>query len=40
MVELLGSEFITAYTVMRRHELERFADHVTDLELDEYLDLY
>lgn len=40
LVELLGSEFIEAYTVMRRHELDRLADHVTDWERDEYLELY
>lgn len=40
IVELLGSEFVSAYTVMRRHELQRFADHVTDWELQEYLELY
>ena len=28
LVELLGSEFVEAYTVMRRYELQRFADHV------------
>ena len=38
--DLLGDEFVTAYTVMRRHELQRFADHVTDWELDEYLELH
>jgi glutamine synthetase len=38
--ELLGEEFVTAYTVMRRHELQRFADHVTDWERQEYLELY
>jgi glutamine synthetase len=40
LVDLLGSEFVAAYTVMRRHELQRFADHVTDWELEEYLELY
>jgi glutamine synthetase len=40
MVELLGSEFVEAYGVMRRHELQRFADHVTDWEREEYLELY
>ena len=40
IVDLLGSEFRQAYTVMRRHELQRFADHVTDWELNEYLELY
>jgi glutamine synthetase len=40
IVELLGEEFIKAYVVMRRHELQRFDDHVTDWELQEYLELY
>lgn len=40
LVELLGREFVDVYMVMRRHELQRFADHVTDWELDEYLELY
>ncbi|MGH3042607.1 MAG: glutamine synthetase family protein [Gaiellaceae bacterium] len=40
IVGLLGEEFARAYGVMRRHELERFADHVTDWEREEYLELY
>jgi glutamine synthetase len=40
IVELLGAEFVKAYGAMRRHELRRFADHVTDWERDEYLELY
>jgi len=40
IVELLGSEFVTAYGAMRRYELQRFADHVTDWERQEYLELY
>jgi glutamine synthetase len=40
IVDLLGSEFVQAYGVMRRHELQRFADHVTDWEAEEYLELY
>jgi len=40
IVDLLGSEFVKAYTVMRRYELRRFADHVTDWELQEYLEIY
>jgi glutamine synthetase len=40
ITELLGSEFVTAYTVMRRYELQRFADHVTDWERQEYLEIY
>ncbi len=38
--DLLGPEFLQAYIAMRRYELGRFADHVTDWELEEYLDLY
>ncbi len=40
IVELLGEEFVRAYGVMRRYELQRFADHVTDWETEEYLELY
>jgi glutamine synthetase len=40
ITELLGEEFVKAYTVMRRYELQRFADHVTDWELAEYLEIY
>lgn len=40
IVELLGDEFVTAYLAMRRHELSRFEDHVTDWERYEYLELY
>ncbi len=40
VVELLGEEFVRAYCVMRRYELQRFADHVTDWELEEYLELH
>jgi glutamine synthetase len=40
IVELLGDEFVRAYTAMRRYELQRFNDHVTDWERDEYLELY
>jgi glutamine synthetase len=38
--DLVGEEFVKAYTVMRRYELQRFADHVTDWELQEYLEIY
>ena len=38
--EFLGEEFVTAYTAMRRHELERFDDHVTDWERNEYLEVH
>jgi glutamine synthetase len=40
IVELLGDEFVKAYGVMRRYELQRFYDHVTDWEREEYLELY
>lgn len=37
---LLGEQFLTAYTTMRRYELQRFEDHVSDWELAEYAELY
>ncbi len=40
ITEMLGEEFVKAYTVMRRYELQRFADHVTDWEVQEYLEIY
>jgi glutamine synthetase len=40
IAELLGEEFVKAYGAMRRYELQRFADHVTDWELQEYLEIY
>jgi glutamine synthetase len=40
IVELLGEEFVTAYTVIRRYELQRFDDWVTDWERNEYLELF
>jgi glutamine synthetase len=40
IVDLLGDEFVRAYTTMRRYELQRFADHVSDWELEEYLELF
>jgi glutamine synthetase len=38
--EFFGEEFIAAYTAMRRYELSRFADHVSDWESTEYLELF
>lgn len=35
-----GEEFLGAYTAMRRYELTRFADWVTDWERQEYLELF
>jgi glutamine synthetase len=38
--EFFGEEFVTAYLGMRRHELSRFGDHVSDWERGEYLELF
>ena len=38
--DLLGSDLVTAYTVMRQHEIARFRAHITDWESSEYLELY
>ena len=40
VVELLGQEFVDAWCAVRRYELQRFDDHVTDWERDEYLEIY
>jgi glutamine synthetase len=40
IVDLLGAEFVRVYAAIRRYELQRFADHVTDWERQEYLELY
>ena len=37
---VLGEEFVAAYTAMRRHELQRFDDHVTDWEWAEYVEIH
>jgi glutamine synthetase len=36
----LGADFVTAYGAMRRHELQRFDDHVTDWERNEYVEIF
>jgi glutamine synthetase len=38
--EFFGDDFIRAYTAMRRYELSRFSDHVSDWETAEYLELF
>jgi glutamine synthetase len=38
--EFLGEEFVAAYTGMRRYELSRFKDWVTDWERDEYMEIF
>jgi glutamine synthetase len=37
---LLGEEFTQVYTAIKRFELKRFRDHVSDWERSEYLELY
>jgi glutamine synthetase len=37
---LLGEEFAEAYLVMRRYELSRYDDWVTDWERQEYLEMF
>ena len=38
--EFFGEEFVAAYTTMRRYELSRFKDAVSDWERVEYLELF
>jgi len=38
--EFFGDEFLTAYLTMRRYELSRFNDWVTDWERAEYLEVF
>ena len=38
--DILGEDFVTAYTTLRRYELQRFEDHVTDWEFAEYAELF
>jgi glutamine synthetase len=40
LVEALGPAFVASFCTVKRHELARFADHVTDWERTEYLELY
>jgi len=38
--DFFGEEFVTAYAAMRRYELSRFRDWVSDWERSEYLELF
>jgi glutamine synthetase len=38
--EILGEEFVQVWLAVRRYELARFEDHVTDWERNEYLEIY
>ena len=37
---LLGEEFVDVFTTVKRYELSRFNDHVSQWESDEYIELY
>jgi glutamine synthetase len=37
---ILGDEFCDIWSTVRRYELQRFDDHVTDWERTEYLEIY
>jgi len=38
--DILGEEFVRAYTTMRWNEVTRFRSHITDWEKQEYLEIY
>jgi len=38
--EFFGEEFVTAYTTMRRYELSRYTDWVSDWERNEYMEMF
>jgi len=38
--EFFGEEFVTAYTTMRRYELSRYKDWVSDWERNEYMEMF
>lgn len=40
LVDGLGQDFVTAYCAIRRYELQRFDDHVTDWERAEYVEIF
>jgi len=40
LCDLLGEEFVDVFTTVKRYELSRFHDLVSQWESDEYLDLY
>ena len=40
MREILGDEFVEIYLTVKRHELRRYEDHVSDWEVNEYAELY
>jgi glutamine synthetase len=40
MRSILGDEFVDIFLTVKRYELSRFEDHVTDWEINEYAELY
>jgi glutamine synthetase len=40
IVEPLGPSFISTYCALKGNEVKRFGDHVTDWEVDAYLELF
>ncbi len=40
MRRMLGEDFVKVFTTVKRYELARFNDHVTDWERNEYLEVY
>lgn len=38
--KMLGDDFVHVFTTVKRNEIARFRDHVTDWERNEYLELY
>ncbi len=40
LVEILGKEFVSSYSALKGNEVARFADHVSDWEVREYLELF
>ena len=38
--EFFGEDFVTAYATMRRYELSRYKDSVSDWERTEYMELF
>lgn len=39
-IKMLGAEFVEVFTTVKRYELDRFHEHITDWETAEYLDVY
>ncbi len=40
MRAILGEDFVNVFVAVKRFELARFHSHVTDWEVNEYLELY